>query len=673
MNTSTIKTRKNFIFFLPGPSFGTILSLAFIFICMGLSIFLFQSHREYFPVSNSQKDKDADNDADAGGAARFFFNARKNITTNALDYPSMLAAGIADRAMNYARRAHSASAVIPVPNYNWMSMGPTNVGGRTRAILIDNTDPTHQTIFAGGVSGGIWKSTNGGGTWDNDTAAIAYSLNDTLSNLNVTCIAQDVNGVIYIGTGEGFSVYQQGEGFSTGMIGGGIFKSTDDGKTWQVLPLTVPGANKDNVTWAYVNRIAIRPDNPSVIYAATQGGLLVSHDGGGTWLSAYNKATSKKLSGIVVGSQTYTALDVKISADGSVVVACVGKSNIGTEPSTIGCYGYYSYPQLASDTMFTQIPSTGAGHLNSNMGRIEFAISPTDPNRIYASVIASVPVANPFQGNTSSGIFMTMNAKTNGGYWYDIGPGGSLSFDPYAEPGGGLDQAFYDNTLGVFPANEAQVLVGGTFYYEWSGANLSDTVGAWQRINHYFPYYAGDPLWIHADQHATVFDVNNPETVYFGCDGGIFKCTNMSVDPARAAQSIVNLIIEPVNRNYNVTQYYSICLAPNVNVSSVPVSINNGTATEQTTEYLGVGGGTQDNGSPYINGKVFNGYPNDGLDLSGGDGAGAVVSTLNPNVAYFCSDYGDLLREGNLGAIAVALSPTQLTSAYNKNICDLKG
>ena len=624
------------------------LSIAIVALFMGILISVFPSHRQYYPmgVSTSQ-----DNDGDIGDAKsmiQYFFNARRNITTNKMDYPSMLAADIADRAMTNARR--NTHGTTTVPTFDWINMGPTNIGGRTRAILIDNNDPTHQTIFAGGVSGGIWKSTDGGGHWGNATSTISSSLNDTLSNINVSCIAQDANGAIYIGTGEGFTVYEQGDGFSTGILGGGIFKSTNDGATWRLLTKTVPVANTDNVTWAYVNRIAIRPDNFKVIYAATQGGLMVSHDSGAHWNSAYKTPTSK-LSG------SFTALDVKISTDGSVVMACIGgSSSIGFDPSTTGCYGYYCYPQSAPDSIFTEIKSSGVGHLNGNGCRIEFAISPTDANRIYASVINN---SGKFGvGGTGSGIFMTMTAKTNGGYWYEIGPGGSGAFDPYISA---FDQCNYDNTLGVPPANEAQVLVGGTVLYEWSGTNSSDTVGYWEKVSHYNPAISDDPLWIHADEHAIVFDNTNTSTVYIGCDGGIFKCTNMSIDPSDPIHSIAGLSIQPINRNYNVTQYYTVCYSPEVNYENV--DYNNGTMIEG----MGCGGGTQDNGTPYMNGTAISHFPNDATDISGGDGAGCAVSQLNPNIAYFCSDNGAFQKEANLGT----LSPP--TNAYNQTTGDCKG
>ena len=70
---------------------------------------------------------------------------------------------------------------------SWIERGPTNVGGRTRAIMFDPNDPTRETVFAGGVSGGLWKNTaisNSGSVWTRVNIA---------DNLNVSCLAFDPN------------------------------------------------------------------------------------------------------------------------------------------------------------------------------------------------------------------------------------------------------------------------------------------------------------------------------------------------------------------------------------------------------------------------------------------------------------------------------------------------
>ena len=83
-------------------------------------------------------------------------------------------------------------------NMSWEFRGLDNVGGRTRALLIDKRDETNHTLFAGGVAGGVWKSTTGGLTWNR--------MNTPTCSMAVSCITQADNGDIYVGTGECFSV-----------------------------------------------------------------------------------------------------------------------------------------------------------------------------------------------------------------------------------------------------------------------------------------------------------------------------------------------------------------------------------------------------------------------------------------------------------------------------------
>lgn len=79
---------------------------------------------------------------------------------------------------------------------SWTSRGPQNVGGRTRSLLIDPNNPS--TMYAGAVSGGIWKTTDGGATW--------HPQNDFMANLAIMTMAFDPTvanrSVIYAGTGE---------------------------------------------------------------------------------------------------------------------------------------------------------------------------------------------------------------------------------------------------------------------------------------------------------------------------------------------------------------------------------------------------------------------------------------------------------------------------------------
>jgi photosystem II stability/assembly factor-like uncharacterized protein len=118
-----------------------------------------------------------------------------------------------------------ASARVPgdATDNNWVSRGPDNVGGRTRAIMFDPNDPTNETVFAGGVSGGLWKNTNisnPNSTW---------TLVNIPENLNISTIISDPNNssIFYIGTGESY--------VGGGVNGDGVWKSTDAGTTWSKI------------------------------------------------------------------------------------------------------------------------------------------------------------------------------------------------------------------------------------------------------------------------------------------------------------------------------------------------------------------------------------------------------------------------------------------------------
>lgn len=104
---------------------------------------------------------------------------------------------------------------------SWIERGPSNVGGRTRAIIFDPGDATFNTVIAGGVSGGLWKNTNiasATSTWT--------KINTFPEHVNVQNIAIDPNNtnIWYVGTGES---YVFGD-----VNGNGIWKTTDRGVTW---------------------------------------------------------------------------------------------------------------------------------------------------------------------------------------------------------------------------------------------------------------------------------------------------------------------------------------------------------------------------------------------------------------------------------------------------------
>ena len=216
---------------------------------------------------------------------------------------------------------------------NWEWLGPGNIGGRTRSIVIHPTQPG--TLWVGGVGGGVWKTTN--------NAASFFPCDDWMGSLAVSCMALDqINpDVLYAGTGEGF-------GNGDAIPGLGVFKSDDGGASWRQLDNFL--LNNYNI-----NRLAISPTNNKVILAATSSGIARSTDAGTNWTSAF-------LSGSV--------LDVAFNpANGMQCIAAAGNNSIS---------GLALYSTNAGNTWTT---ATGV----AATGRVELAYAPSNPNIVYAS------------------------------------------------------------------------------------------------------------------------------------------------------------------------------------------------------------------------------------------------------------------------------------------------
>ncbi len=121
------------------------------------------------------------------------------------------------------------------------------------------------------MSGGVWKSVNGGTTWT--------PLSDFIANINIATMVMDPldHNTIYVGTGEPSYSFQ---GFNqNGLPGAGVFKSTDGGATWNQLTATQ--------NWQYVYRLAMQPGTSGVLLAALDDGIWRSSNGGVSWSHVY--------------------------------------------------------------------------------------------------------------------------------------------------------------------------------------------------------------------------------------------------------------------------------------------------------------------------------------------------------------------------------------------------
>jgi photosystem II stability/assembly factor-like uncharacterized protein len=142
----------------------------------------------------------------------------------------------------------------------WYSLGPRNVNGRVKALVCHPTDPN--TVYAGAASGGVWKSTDGGQTWDP-----LWDMQTSIA-IGALGIAQSSPNTIYAGTGE----WTPGYGGSYG--GAGVYVSIDGGTNWSPRP---------NVTSRRIGKLVVDPTNSLRLWVCGDQGLERSIDGGANW------------------------------------------------------------------------------------------------------------------------------------------------------------------------------------------------------------------------------------------------------------------------------------------------------------------------------------------------------------------------------------------------------
>ncbi len=457
----------------------------------------------------------------------------------------------------------------------WYEMGPDNVGGRCRALLIDRNNS--EKLYAGGVAGGLWVSASGGLTWKR-----VDGFSDS-SGIAISCIAQAPNGTIYVGTGEGLA-QPGGLNINSGQIGNGVYKSTD-GITFTQITSTKPAYSPLGITespeWSTINRLACNQNNR--VFAAYNKGLKYSDDGGNTWTySKYsNGATLTNLSG--------KGTDIKIGSNGIIVYT-----------QFVGSNGKLYISSDGNVDNFIQKTTGATNLLPTDMGRIEVAIAPSNPDIIYAVA-----------AKTDGTLYNIYQSKDAGNSWRIVCPGGSASIDIFR------NQGWYDNVAAVHPTNPNRIFVGGIDM--WEGIEVSSTQPfSWTQKS---LWYANDDddedndiFYVHADHHAYVFHPTNPNIMYTGTDGGVSKTTNC------------NETFFAVNKNFNVTQFYAVACANDHRVM----------------------GGTQDNGTQYI--TLKGNTIQNAIETKGGDGGHSAFSVINPK-AYFASTYyGDVLRSADNGA-----------------------
>ncbi|MFZ9814933.1 MAG: VPS10 domain-containing protein [Candidatus Kapaibacteriota bacterium] len=215
----------------------------------------------------------------------------------------------------------------------WSLVGPIqtpNGGGNGRINCITVHPNLTNLIWVGSAAGGAWKSTDFGDTW-NTTC-------DDLFSMGVSDIAMpwDNPNIVYLATGDD----DAGCTYSTGIL-----KSTDAGKTWNPTELSFQTSSRQQIY-----RLLAHPTQAGKLYAATSQGLYITTNAGVKW--------EKK-------TPTYNFRDLEIRPGSDIMIGCVGRD---------------IYRSTDAGNTWTKLTTS----IPSTIGRISLAISPANPDYMYA-------------------------------------------------------------------------------------------------------------------------------------------------------------------------------------------------------------------------------------------------------------------------------------------------
>ncbi len=503
----------------------------------------------------------------------YFFNLLRDPKTNRI--PENIRA----KELEYAKKLPVKNRLnkISGADFNWNEAGPNDVGGRTRAFDIDIANPNN--LIAGGASGGIWKSTDYGQTWEMKTLP-----NQIYS---ITSIAQDKRAghtnTWYAVSGEYRGPTASDRGYRAFYSGNGIYKSTDNGETWNLIPGTSSNPTSWDSYFDWVSKVTVSPVTGTVFIASNGIGIMKSTNGGNSF-------------GISLGGvNDHYYSDVIVLGDGTVIAVI---SQSGYNSSKANQPGVYKSADDGSTWENITPSSFPANH--------ERSVLAASGNILYILTNTGNTDGSGNEDIRLHKIDLSDNSST------DL----SGNLPEFAGDGGRMDtQSDYNLAIAVKPDDPNFVLIGGTslfrstdgFATKLNDAKL-DWIGGYHSSEFFYPNH-------HPDQHVLVFDPSDPNKLWNGNDGGLYFAQDITTTNYTEFFPWIDK-----NNGYKITQFYAVTLAKYANDERIM-------------------GGTQDNGTPYF--TYYDGQTSASEDLSSGDGS---YSYFGANYAYVSSQNGSLMR-----------------------------
>lgn len=456
-------------------------------------------------------------------------------------------------------------------SFRWRSIGPADMGGRI-ADIVGIPSPS-KTFYVATVAGGIWKTTNAGTTFR------PLFDDQRVVSMGALAIAPSDTNQLWAGTGEQNSR-------NSISPGGGIYKSGDGGKTWNLM-----GLEKTQ----QIGRIIVHPTDPNIVYVAALGhvwdanpdrGLYKTVDGGKSWQLI--KFVSDKAGFVDV------ALD---PSNPDVVYSSSYERSRG--PYFLKSGGIGSALWKSADAGKTWSKVEGGGFPETQKGRISVAISRSNPSTVYALV-----EADSIRGATHS---MRAPASDSAGEKTKAAIKQRLLSGLYRSEDAGKTWRWM-NDVDVRPFYYSQVRVDpklpNRVYWSSTPFNFSDDGGKTVR---------NGTVGIHVDHHAMWIDPNDPEHFIVGDDGGVSQTWDRGGNYDFLNRISIGQFYEV---SYDMAVPYRVC------------------------------GGLQDNGS-WCGPSRKRGGPitnTDWFTVGGGDGFYTAQDPGNPNIIYAESQGGNIRR-----------------------------
>jgi photosystem II stability/assembly factor-like uncharacterized protein len=442
---------------------------------------------------------------------------------------------------------------------DWKEIGPINTPqnqlpykadglGRLNCVTIhpQNSD----IIWVGAAAGGAWKTTNGGSTW------IEADMTNFLSiGVSYIEISKTDPNLMFIASGDANGISM------TSNYSLGILKSTDAGETWNTT-----GLNNEIQNRYIAGKVLIHPENENIVFAVTSSGIYKSEDAGENW--------SRK-------QESYYFKDIEFMPGNTDVLYATTRGNntriFKSEDAGENWVQKISFP---------------------NANRAEIAVSPDDPQKLYALASSS----------STRGLEGFYRSDDAGETWKKMqGIPNILSRDVLGDEQGG--QGHYDLALEVAPYDADIVWTGGI--HVWRSTDGGEN---WEIKNHWTASY-GLP-YVHADIHYLKFDQNSLD-LYTATDGGLYKTQNQGSS------------WQDLSDGLSIMQFYKIDYS-----------------RQKQNFFIG---GSQDNGSNmFINNKWFLVY--------GGDGMTPAMNPQNDQNFYVSTPNGTFYRTENGGQSFGAIS-----------------